>query len=197
MKYVRRRTLYVILAVVVLFVAFVFTVSNGSMLALNMAYLRCTTLETGGDFASTKDERAFRFERPTTFGQIKMGGDFASTKGERAFRPERPIFGRLKKDWVNNRVLLNWVADVGEKEDGLESTLSLSIHVDQYSSYGIFDKVQRNLDRATLIYTWKKRDSVSLDVIAWTTRQCELIDKTTFEAQRKKVADATITQRKI
>jgi hypothetical protein len=85
MKYVRR-TLYVILAVVVLFVAYVFTISNGSTLALNMAYLRCTTLETGGDFASTKDERAFRLRRPT-------------------------LFGRLQKDWVNNRVLLDWVDD--------------------------------------------------------------------------------------
>ena len=69
MKYVRR-TLYVILAVVVLFVAYVFTISNGSTLALNMAYLKCTTLETGGDFASTKDERAFRLQRPTIFGRL-------------------------------------------------------------------------------------------------------------------------------
>tara|TARA_R110002153_G_scaffold74777_2_gene193930 strand:- start:250 stop:765 length:516 start_codon:yes stop_codon:yes gene_type:complete len=171
MKYVRR-TLYVILAVVVLFVAYVFTISNGSTLALNMAYLRCTTLETGWDFASTKDERSFHLQRPT-------------------------IIGRLQKDWVNNKVLLNWVAAAGEEEDGLSPTRSLSIKVDKYSGWNYEDKVQRNLDRATLIYTWENKDSMSSDVIVWKTRQCELIDKTTFEAQRKKSADATTAQQKI
>ena len=171
MKYVRR-TLYVILAVVVLFVAYVFTISNGSTLALNMAYLRCTTLETGGDFASTKDERAFRLQSPT-------------------------LFGRLQKDWVNDRVLLNWVADAGEEEDGLQSTHTLSIEVDKYSGWNYGDTVQRNLDRATLIYTWENKASRSSDVIAWKTRQCELIDRTTFEEQRKKSADATTAQQKI
>ena len=168
MKYVRR-TLYVILAVVVLFVAYVFTISNGSTLALNMAYLRCTTFETGGDFASTKDERAFRLRLPT-------------------------IIGRLQKDWVNNKVLLDWVADAGEEEDGLSPTRILSIEVDKYSSgWDSEYNVQRSFDRATLIYT----DSMFSDVIAWKKRQCELIDRTTFEAQRKKSADATTAQQKI
>ena len=171
MKYVRR-TLYVILAVVVLFVAYVFTISNGGMLALNMAYLKCTTLETGGEFPSTKFERAFRLRLPT-------------------------ITGRLQKDWVNDRVLLDWVADAGEEEDGLSPTFSLSIEVDKYSGWDYEYTVQRNLDRATLIYTLQKKASRSSDVIFWKTRQCELIDRTTFEAQRKKSADATTAQQKI
>ena len=172
MKYVRR-ALYVILAVVVLFVAYMFTIRNGSTLALNMAYLRCTTLETGGNFASTKVERDFRLKTPT-------------------------IIGRLQKDWVNNKVLLNWVAVAGEEEDGLDPTHSLSIEVDKYSGWNYVERVQRNLDRATLIYTWENKDSMSSSqILAWKTRQCELIDKTTFEAQRKKSADATTAQQKI
>ena len=171
MKYVRR-TLYVILAVVVLFVAYVFTISNGSTLALNMAYLRCTTLETGGDVASTRFERVFRLHRPT-------------------------LIGRLQKDWVNDKVLLNWVANAGEEEDGLGPTIRLSIEVDKYSGWDYEYTVQRNLDRATLIYTWQKKASESSDVIFWKTKQCELIDRTTFEAQRKKSADATTAQQKI
>lgn len=171
MKFVRR-TLYVILAVVVILVAYVLTISNGSKLALNMAYLKCTTLEAGGDFASTKDERAFRLRSPTSIG-------------------------RLQKDWVNDRVLLNWVADAGEEEDGLQPTVSLSIEVDEYSGWRHDDNVQRTFDRATLIYTWQNKASRSSDVIYWKTRQCELIDKGTFEAERKKSADATTAQQKI
>ena len=94
-------------------------------------------------------------------------------------------------------MLLDWVADAGEEEDGLSPTHTLSIEVDKYSGWNYEYKVQRNLDRATLIYTWQKKASMSSDVIFWKTRQCELIDKTTFEAQRKKSADATTAQQKI
>ena len=68
------------------------------------------------------------------------------------------IVGRLREDWIKDRALLNWVADTGTDENGLNSTVRLRINTNSYSGYHYEHKAQRTFDRDTLVYTieWKQ-----------------------------------------
>ena len=107
------------------------------------------------------------------------------------------IHGRLRDDWINDKVLLNWVAMTGTAEDGLESTTRLDVSTNYYSGYNYSSKVKRTFDRDTLKY-WRevKKSSVG-EVEYWWSRQCEIIEKRVFEAERKKSAAVTKAKQKI
>ena len=107
------------------------------------------------------------------------------------------IHGRLRDDWINDKVLLNWVAGVGEAENGLQSTIKLKVSTNYYYGYDYSDNVQRSFDRDTLKYVWESKKSSAGEIEYWHSRQCEIIEKRVFEAERKKSAAATKAKQKI
>ena len=108
------------------------------------------------------------------------------------------IHGRLRDDWINDKVLLNWVADGGDAENGLNNTRKLNVSTKYYSGYDYSNKAKRTFYRETLEYRLevKKSSSVSENEY-WHTRQCEIIEKRVFEAERRKSAAATKAKQKI
>jgi hypothetical protein len=107
------------------------------------------------------------------------------------------IHGRLREDWINDKVLLNWVADGGDAEDGLERTKKLSVRTDYYIGYDYKDKVRRTFNRDTLEYSWELERSSADEIADWYTRKCVISEKRVFQAERKKSAAATKAKQKI
>jgi|TARA_B110000977_G_C11046785_1_gene480834 hypothetical protein len=105
-------------------------------------------------------------------------------------------YGRLRDDWINDKVLLNWVASAGRAENGLSKTIKLNVSTTQYSGYDYSDKAQRTFDRDTLKYRRVVKSSAG-ETERWHTRKCIIIEKRVFEAERKKSAAATKAKQKI
>jgi hypothetical protein len=116
------------------------------------------------------------------------------SKEELAFR--NMTYGRLRDDWINDKVLLNWVAIAGRAENGLSGTIKLNVSTTRYFGYDYSDKAQRTFDRDTLKYS-RVVESSTGETERWHTRQCEIIEKRVFEAERKKSAAATKAKQKI
>ena len=117
------------------------------------------------------------------------------SEGGRRDRPKM-AYARLRDYWINDKVLLNWVAMTGTAEDGLESTTRLDVSTNYYSGYDYSSKIKRTFDRDTLKYTRVVKSSAG-ETERWRTRQCVIIEKRVFEAERKKSAAATKAKQKI
>ena len=168
-----KRTFYVILGLIALGGAWLYVYSNSDKFAKDIAYLECSLRDVGSD---AKDKR-FLDEVRTAYSDNAVG--------------------RLANDWIKGKVLLNWIADEGETEDGLASTIKLSTSTSSYAGYSYSTDIRRTFNRNTLLYTWQKKEGYNGKVIFWMTRQCVIIDKRIFEANRKKSADATKANQKI
>lgn len=171
MKYIKR-LLVVILGLALTVIVWVQVESNSELFASDMVHLKCTTTEVGGNFSS----QAFKDEY---------------------FKLRPVILGRLQKDWIKDRVILRWIGDVGESEDGLEPATVLSTGVTQYSGWNYVTNVQRTFNRSTLVYTREQKESRDSDLEWWKQRQCETIDKVVFEKQREIVVSRTKAAQKI
>ncbi|MDA9939748.1 hypothetical protein N9C37_04690 [Planktomarina temperata] len=168
-----KRTFYVILGLIALGSAWLYVYSNSGKFATDIAYLECSLRDVGSD---AKDKRFLDNVR-TAYSDNAVG--------------------RLANDWIKGKVLLNWIADEGETEDGLSSTIKLSTSTSSYAGYSYSTDIRRTFNRNTLLYTWQKKEGYNGKVIFWMTRQCVIIDKRIFEAKRKKSADATKANQKI
>ena len=125
-------------------------------------------------------------------------GSLTEKRGKQFANSRRPkIVGRLRDDWIQDKVLLNWVADRGNSEDGIETTHRLNVSTNTYSGYSYSDKIKRTFDRDTLLYTWERKDTSYGQVEYWLTRKCVKVPKNIFEKLRKKSAEATKAKQKI
>ena len=171
MKYVKRLFI-VVLALPILVFAWVQVQDNSHLVAYDLVHLQCKTTDVGGEFSSPAEETARR-------------------------RRKLVAFARLQKDEINERVLLQFVADVSQSEDGLQPIQSLSINVDSYSGWDGGSQVQRTIDRNTLVYKLEHKEYSISAVKWWHHRQCEIIDKAVFEKRRNEVVSATKAAQKI
>lgn len=125
------------------------------------------------------------------------GGTADKTSIEAFMKNQRTeLIGRLRKDWIKGKVLLNWVSTSGETESGLGSTKKLSISTDRYSGYSYFEDTQRTFNRETLVYTLEQK-KYNEEAQVWLQRNCTKTTKAIFERVRKKSADATKAKQKI
>lgn len=171
MKYVKR-IFVVIFALIALVIAWVQVQDNSELFASDMVHLRCTTIDVGGEFSTPAVRDAYFKDKPI-------------------------ILGRLQEDWIRDRVLLQWIADEDVSEDGLEGIKTLITSVQAYSGWDFEGKVQRTINRNTLVYYQEFKEYSSSTTKWWKKRQCEVIDKSVFEEQRRKVVAATIAAQKI
>jgi hypothetical protein len=168
-----KRTLYVILGLIALGATSLFVRSNSESLSTDIAYLKCALSDHNN--ASWTDEYRELIEVLKTEKQ----------------------FGRLRKDWIKDSVLLNWVAREGKSESGLEPSKRLSVNTNNYSGYSYTDRAQRTFDRDTLLYTWERKESSVDKADFWRIHNCVIIEKRVFEVERKKSAAATKAKQKI
>lgn len=170
MKYIKR-LLVVILGLALTVIVWVQVESNSELFASDMVHLKCTTTEVGGNFSPAAKDKYFK-HNPV-------------------------LLGRLQKDWIKDRVILRWIGDVGESEDGLQSAAVLSTGVTQYSGWNYVTNVQRTFNRSTLVYTREQKESRDGNTKFWKQRRCETIDKVVFEKQREIVVSRTKAAQKI
>jgi len=168
-----KRTFYVILGLIALGGAWLYVYLNSDQFAKDIAYLECTMHEL--DTGSLTEKR---------------GKLFANSMRSN-------IVGRLRDDWIQDKVLLNWVAVPGESEDGLDTTHRLNVSTNTYSGYSYSHKINRTFDRDTLLYTWESKDTSYGQAEYWLTRKCVKVPKNIFEKLRKKSAEATKAKQKI
>ena len=168
-----KRTFYVILGLIALGGAWLYVDLSSEKFAKDIAYLECTNHELGTGSLTEKQGKQFTKSR----------------------RPK--IVGRLRDDWIKDKVLLNWVTEGGTSEDGLETTKKLNVSTNNYSGYSYSDKVKRTFNRDTLLYTYEAQDTSFGPVKYWLTRKCVKVPKNVFEKLRKKSADATKAKQKI
>ena len=160
-----------IVALIAFVIAWAQVQDNSELFALDMVHLRCTTTDVGGDLTPAVRDTYFK---------------------------DRPIaIGRLQEDWISDRVLLQWISDEGESEDGLQPVITLFTSADEYSGSDFEGKVQRTINRNTLVYNREIKEYSDREARVWKRRQCEIIDKSVFEEQRRKVIAATIAAQKI
>ena len=168
-----KRTLYVILSLVALGLSWLFVYLNSDKFAKNIAYLECTMHELGLGLLST--EQANQFAKSKRIKKV----------------------GRLRDDGIKDKVLLNWIADGGSSEDGLETTHKLDVSANSYSGHSYSDNIQRTFNRDTLLYKWESKDTTSAHFGYWFTRKCVKVPKNVFQKLRKKSADVTKAKQKI
>ena len=154
-----KRTLQVIGLLIIIGIGAAFAYNYSEKFATDMAFLSCTVI----------DAKRLDKDSPNFFDAVK------------AREIEEKPFLRLKKDWMRGEVLLNWIARVGETENGLQPTKRLTVSVTKYSGYIWSEKVRRTFNRETLEYT------LQYDGEYWVKRQCKRIDKQTFEKERQTV----------
>jgi len=191
-----KRTFYLILGLLALGATWLYANSNSHKFATDVAYLECTLQEVSSD---------------------QRDKDFLD-----AVKKDAPIkiFARLRKDWIGGgAILLNWAADVGLSEDGLERTQTLIESINNYSgSLGKYDTQAFN--RGTLLYTRVQNDALPVDQTKEAcvsdildpfkcmnvkeyeeayriTRHCKIVDESIFGKERKKSAAATKAKQKI
>jgi len=168
-----KRTFYVILGIIALGGVWLYVDSSSEKFAKDIAYLECTPHELGT-------------------------GSLTEKQGKQFAKSSRPkIVGRLRDDWIKDKVLLNWVTEGGTSEDGLETTHKLNVSTNNYSGYSYSDEVQRTFNRDTLRYTWEKKKTSFGQAEYWLTRKCVKVQKNVFENLRKKSAEATKAKQKI
>lgn len=154
-------------------IGYLIALENSEKFAVDMAFLECPRSEIGG----SSDQRLL----------------------DAVERVQQPIlFGRLKKDYLQGKVLLNWIAEDGTSENGLETTQPLAISVSNYSGFDYLNSVRRTIDRESLIYRLtKEASSIDKTIEYYVERQCKIIDKGVFDAKRLKSAEATKAKQKI
>ena len=164
-----KRTFQVIAVLVAAGIVALFMYGNSERLATDMVYLSCDIIDANA--IEGNDERILDAVR-------KSHG--------------RNILGRLKKDWIKNEVLLNWIDDDNKSENGLNDTERLKIEVAQYTGYNWSDEVRRTFNRETLLYRIEYENSGY-----WVERQCYITQKDSFEKLRKEMSDKTKAKQKI
>jgi len=171
MKKLLKRTFYATLGLIALGATYLFVISNSEKFATDIAYLECALDQVGSDKHDNNFLDLVRNHHP------------------------KYIVGRLREDWIENKVLLTWVADVGDSENGLDSKVKLNISTNTYSGFsydGSFTfGTQRTFDRNTLLYTNERKPTSTAEVDHWLTRKCVIVDKSIYEEKRKKSAAAT------
>jgi|TARA_B110000971_G_scaffold3643_1_gene3741 hypothetical protein len=170
-----KNTSYVFLIIIGLGVAFLVVDANSNKLAIDTAFLECTLQEINSDKWNENEEVIVAMK---TITPLK-------------------VMGRLRNDWIDDKVLLNWVADAGMAEDGLETTRTLNKTIHNYTGLSFDGIVQRTFDRDSLIYTKEIMDTSFNEVEVREIRKCAIIDKSVFEAERKKSAAVTKAKQKI
>ena len=148
-----KRTFQVIAVLIVLSIVGLGAYANSERLATDMVYLSCTISDANG---LTQDDNRIL---PTVKKTQKITNQ-----------------ARLRKDWIQNKVLLNWVDNHNEHENGLEPTRSLNINVGEYWGYDRNEN-KRTFNRETLRYRVEYRGF-------WVERACQKITKTEFEKNR-------------
>ena len=164
-----KRTLQVIAALVVLAIIAFVGYGNSERLATAMVYLSCDI--TAANAIDGNDDRILQ-------SVLKVH--------------DRNVLGCLKKDWIRNEVLLNWIDVDGESENGLNDTERLRIEVKQYTGYNWSKKVRRSFNRENLLYRIEYEEGNY-----WVERQCYITQKNSFEKLRKEMADKTKAKQKI
>jgi len=112
--------------------------------------------------------------------------------------PQRQLFGSLRKDYLNNKMLLNWVAEVDQSQNGLQQTRIMTENITYYQSTSFKGglKTIRTINRNDLTYVKETTES-SRDINIRVLRYCTEIPRSLFEQKRKEVADATKKKQKI
>lgn len=164
-----KRTFQVIAVLTVFGIVALVGYGNSERLATDMVFLSCNTVNANAIEGS--DDRILEavLENHT-----------------------RTVVGRLRKDWIRNQVLLNWVDDHNISEDGLEETRRLNIEVDNYNGYVWSGKIRRSFNRETLLYRVEYENRGY-----WVERQCFITEKENFEKLRMKNANETKAKQKI
>ena len=137
-----KRTFYVILGLIALGSAWLYVYSNSGKFATDIAYLECSLRDVGSD---AKDKRFLDNVR-TAYSDNAVG--------------------RLANDWIKGKVLLNWIADEGETEDGLQSTVKLKTSTNSYAGYTYSTDIMRTFNRNTLLYSYEKKDGYNGKVLS-------------------------------
>ena len=164
-----KRTFQIIAACIVVGIVALVGHSNSERLATDMVFLSCNIIDANS--IEGNDNRILQSVKKTHGVNI---------------------LGRLKKDWIRSEVLLNWIDDDAQSEDGLLKTVRLKIEVDKYTGYNWSGKVRRTFNRETLLYRIEYEKSGY-----WVERQCSITPKNIFEKLRKKMANETKAKQNI
>lgn len=108
--------------------------------------------------------------------------------------------GSLRKDYIRGKMLLNWVSDDADTENGLDDTLSLKESTTVYEGmkYNTKYTTKRIIDRNTLKYNLTITDNTYPSKgFTEMERFCKIIPRSLFEQKRKEMADATKKKQKI
>lgn len=164
-----KRILWATACLIAVGVAGVVSYANSERLAYDIAHLSCVVSDANG--LTSKDARILPKVRKQ--------------------QPSRN-YARLRKDWLQGVVLLNWVDTRNTSERGLEPTRRLKIEVDKYTGRDWSRNVTRSFDRETLQYRVEYTDANY-----WVEQSCVLVPKTRFEDVRQKNAAETKAKQKI
>ncbi|MDC3003181.1 hypothetical protein OAZ20_03750 [Paracoccaceae bacterium] len=164
-----KRTVQLIAALIVVGIVAWVGYENSARLATDIAFLSCPV--TDAERLNVVD---------TNFREPMKNRD----------REEKP-YTRLQKDWIRGEIILNWIADVSESEDGLQGAKRLKESVTEYSGYDWGHKANRSINRETLIYRLEVEDNY------WVERQCVPISKQEFNKAVDAVTTATKAKQKI
>lgn len=164
-----KRTLQIITALVIVGIFALVGYENSSRLAMDMAFLSCPV------------KNAQRLDNPDQ--------NFLATIKSRA-REQNP-YVRLQRDWIRGEVILHWIADISQSENGLQGAKRLQSFVNEYSGYDWIDRADRSINRETLVYRLEVKDKY------WVERKCATISKQKFYDAVQAVANATKAKQKI
>jgi hypothetical protein len=143
-------------------------------LATDVAYLECPLIKAAGEV------------------------DGASMTFDRAISIWSPVsYARLRKNWIEQRIVLHWVEDENVSEDGLSKPYHLEESTLAYSSYEYSSQRFRSFSRETLIYRHEYREMPTSAATWYFERQCTTISKDIFEAKRLRHAKQTLARQKI
>ncbi len=170
MRKILKRTLQILLLLMILSVGVLLAYSYSEKLSTNVAYLECELTQTGGSISMQAARAAW----------------------------ENTSYARLRYDWINDNILLNWISDNGTvSENGLEKTIVLRIDTLSYSGYDYTQQRYRSLNRETLLYRKERRETSGSQPDWWAESECKKIDGTKFEGLRQFQENITKARQKI
>ena len=168
-----KRTLLVVVALIALGIGYLVAYDNSEKLAKTMVSLECELADTDLDAKFIEEHH------------------------------DLVLFARLKRDWLKNRVLLNFIeSEAGDSESGLKKTIVLRENVGSYSGYAYVKSdlyAHRSIDRNSLIYRREARrgSSKTSELFNWIERKCKIIPNQKFDKLRDNSAASTKEMQKI
>lgn len=123
------------------------------------------------------------------------GGEMTFDDAVRIFGPVS--YARLRRDWINQRIVVHFIDDTDSSENGLSDAIYLTISTLEYSGYDYADKRQRRFDRESLVYRAEHRESYNSSPDWYFERACRLISEDIFEKRRARHAYITRAKQKI